>query len=68
MNVSERIEAGLALSKLVSKLECRGLILEKKNEIRVSTTSIDTRIQNVKRASTTLSKKGVKQNGTESLQ
>jgi len=43
-----RIEAGLALSKLVSKLETGSRMLDK-NEFRVSKTSVDTSIDNLKR-------------------
>jgi len=39
--------AGLALSKLVSKLETGSRILDK-NEFRVSKTSVDTSIDNLK--------------------
>ncbi len=49
-----RIEAGLALSKLVPKLETGSRILDK-NEFQVSKTSVDTSIDNLKRKGISLS-------------
>jgi len=48
INETESVESGLALSKLVSKLEARSWKLGK-YELRVSTTGIYTSIDNFKR-------------------